>query len=399
MNAICKSERCSGCGACVNACSKNAIIMHKDEKGFLYPIINESVCVDCGRCKAICPQNNTPAVYPEGKIYAALATDDSIRARSSSGGIFYLIAEQILNEGGVVCGAAFVGSSEVHHIIVSKKEDLQLLQGSKYVQSGIGSIYSEIRNLLDNNITVLFSGTPCQVDALKKLLGKKYSNLLTIDILCHGVPSPAAFVRYVEYVERKNNNTIDKIFFRAKDPGWEHFGIKISFSNGLSIIENSFLNFFLQNFLLRPACHNCMYSMSTRCGDITLGDYWKYKETAPDYIENDDLGISFVSVNSSVGEIYFNKIKKKVVRTEKSIEDAVNGNPILHNPSVPNEKYEEFWHDFPVLSWEELMLKYDIHSEKRKDWYPKDARDYFAQPFLKRYKKHYMKCKIKSLIK
>ena len=199
MQIICEPDLCTGCAACANVCEKSAISMRADQKGFLRPVISQDNCINCGLCRKICPQVERVApTKREGRVLAALAIDDNIRANSSSGGIFSLLAERTLHDGGVVFGAALTDDLLVQHVMVGVSEGLAKLRGSKYVQSEIGDCYRQVIRFLKQGKKVLFSGTPCQIDALKRFLGKEYDNLITIDILCHGVPSQKVLTRFIQ---------------------------------------------------------------------------------------------------------------------------------------------------------------------------------------------------------
>ena len=270
MQQICNPELCTGCAACANGCPKAAITMAADEKGFLRPVIAEDLCVDCGLCSRICPQNVRTAPTQEGKIYAALAVNEEVRAKSSSGGIFSLLAEKTLREGGVVFGAAMDGNLRVRHMMADTEEKLELLRGSKYVQSEIGDSYKQAKECLEQGRPVLFSGTPCQVDALQHFLGKEYEKLLTMDILCHGVPSPAVLRKFIESREQAAGKKVAKINFRDKDPGWSAFSTTLFFEDGTKEIDNSYYYFFVLDYCTRESCSRCLYSSTKREQDSLL---------------------------------------------------------------------------------------------------------------------------------
>lgn len=374
--------------------------MEPDQKGFLYPIINQDICIDCGLCRKICPQVERVApTKRESRVLAALAIDDNLRAKSSSGGIFSLLAEQTLHDGGVVFGAALANDLLVQHIMVDASEDLAELRGSKYVQSRIGDCYRQVIKFLKQGKKVLFSGTPCQVDALKHFLRNEYDNLITVDILCHGVPSQKVLTKFIKAKEATNKKKVVNINFREKDPGWTTFSTTIQYEDGTKEIDNSFYHFFINDFCLRDSCSQCLYSSINRSGDISLGDFWGYAESAPEHIENDDLGISLVLINTKKGEKSFQKVNRLLDSATRSINDAVKGNRVLEGPFLPNERSKEFWEDFEKMTWDELVEKYNISRKKKPDQISSEDRLYYAKPYKKRHKRHLIHCLRMNLIK
>ena len=213
---------CCGCGLCASSCSQNCIMMSSDEEGFLYPSVQSEHCIHCGKCEKVCPVRNKEKTQRQSlkKAYAAFHRDKKIRFQSSSGGIFSAIAQEVIRQGGVVFGAAFNNAFEVEHIYVERVEDLSKLRGSKYVQSAMGETYKNVLNFLKSGRLVLFSGTPCQVSALKLFLNEKYENLITVDVICHGVPSPDVWKKYVNYRKRKDSRAeLKEVYFRDKSGG------------------------------------------------------------------------------------------------------------------------------------------------------------------------------------
>ena len=399
MEQICSPEFCTGCAACFNICPRNAVAMLPDERGFLHPEIDQSLCVNCGKCENVCPQQHMRHLNPEGTIYAALTVDDELRSHSSSGGLFSVLAESILKKGGVVFGAALQADLSVRHIAVDSLDQLHLLRGSKYVQSEIGKTYQEAKEKLNLGQNVLFSGTPCQIAGLYSYLGKNDEKLLTVDILCHGVPSPSVFKKYIMSNEAAADSKLKKVNFRKKDPGWTSFSTELEYENGIETIDNSYYYLFVWNYTLRKSCNNCRYAQTSRIGDITLGDFWGYKESRPEHIEDDDLGISFVSVNTEKGRTAFNQIKKRIDCAPRRIDDALKGNLVLSQACIPNENAVYFWDDFPTMSWDELVEKYQIPREKRKDPMIPEDRRYYSIPYKKRHKRHLIHCAKEELIK
>ena len=395
MVALCDTRLCTGCAACSNACPRNAIAMLPDSKGFLRPRIDAEQCVDCGICKTVCPQVKREAPTHEGKIYAAIAVDDDLREKSSSGGLFSLLAEQTIRCGGVVFGASLGEDLQVRHIKINSLDQVRKLRGSKYVQSEIGKSYSEAKAELEQGSKVLFTGTPCQIDALHHFLDKDYENLLTIDILCHGVPSPAVLKKFLS----SKTKQIKEVSFREKEPGWSAFSMTLTYADGSKEIDNSYYYFFVRNYCLRDSCSQCLYSSIKRVGDITLGDFWGYKETAPEHIEDDDRGISLVSVNTKKGEAAFSQVKRRLALAPRSREDAIKGNPVLSRPCAAHETTSEFWDRFESMSWDELVDTFQIPREKKEDRISSEDRAYYAIPYAKRHLRHLIHCKKIDILK
>ena len=215
-------QNCTGCSACANICPRGCIRMTADEEGFLYPKVNEEMCMDCGLCENVCPMQHKPQQHELLAVYGAKNNDDAVRFTSSSGGMFTLFAEFVLKQGGVVVGAALDEQLAVHHVLVDSLADLPKLRGSKYVQSKIGKIYSEVRQILRAGRKVLFSGTPCQIAGLKRYLVKPSENLLTVDVVCHGVPSPKVYQKHLRELAQEAGEPVVQVKFRDKAKGWKH---------------------------------------------------------------------------------------------------------------------------------------------------------------------------------
>lgn len=306
---------CCGCGACVAKCPTKALTMQKDCCGFVYPKLDESLCVHCNLCEKTCLYQSRPG-FPEYKaVYAAAAGDCDLR-ESASGGIFASIAGAILNRGGVVCGAvlSFEEGIHVQHTIITKKEELLPLKGSKYVQSDICNCFSEIRSHLDSGTVVLFCGTPCQVTGLKGYLQKEYDSLFCLDLVCHGVPSEQLFQDYIRFIEKKNQFKVKHFSFRDKSKGWVlHGRMETKTPSGQEETiyfppeGSSYYQLFLDGFIYRENCYSCPYPGNGRPGDLTLGDYWGIEIVHPELLcENGgtlekDKGISALLVNTEKG--------------------------------------------------------------------------------------------------
>lgn len=313
-----RHEECTGCGACYNKCPHNAIRMEYDSEGFLFPVIDDTLCVDCGLCLQSCAVKNPQYNNNSNPECYAMWADDEIRMVSSSGGMFTVLANYVLEKDGYVCGAAYTDDyTAVEHIVISDKNDLPRLRGSKYVQSNTLNVYSEIKTLLDENKDVLFSGCPCQVAGLYSYLDKEYPKLITVDIVCHGAPSPVAYKKYLE--NRRNGRVIEKVNFREKDVyGWGT-PATICFNDG-SVYRNDcskdlWYRAFLNGVNTRFCCGECRYASPKRIGDITLGDFWGIKEI--DASLDDNKGTSLVFLNSEKSKTLYHNIKSNLKKSKQ----------------------------------------------------------------------------------
>ena len=333
---------CCGCEACVQRCAHKAIKMVRDNEGFLYPEIDVQICTDCGLCEKACPiisqvEPKTPIV-----AYAAKNYDENTRLKSSSGGIFTLLSTAIINDGGVVFGAKFDNQWNVVHDYVETIEGLSKFRGSKYVQSRIDDNYIKVEQFLKQGRTVLFSGTPCQIAGLKRYLIKEYQNLICVDIICHGVPSPMVWTRYIEGYE--NIAKISQVSMRDKTNGWKKFGIVINsvdkciFNETLD--ENIFLKVFLKNLCLRPSCYDCSTLSGKSNSDITIADYWGIQHVHPEF--DDDKGCNLVIVNNEKVKKLFDSIACDKIETD--FKQAISYNPSYFK-SVTEPKYRKYFFD------------------------------------------------------
>lgn len=335
---ICEHDSCTACSACQSICHKHAITMITDDEGFQYPYINEDSCVECGLCIKTCPANkdlDVTSSYPQ-QPYLAWINDDEVRLDSSSGGIFTALARYVISQGGVVCGAAYDDDMTVRHRIVDNENDLIHLRGSKYVQSITEGIFSDIKVYLNKGVMVYFVGTPCQVAGLKSFLKKKYDNLLTSDLICHGVPSGNLFKEQIKYFERKEGKKIVDVKFRAKKRFGQGYDIQIITNTGANKFFCAelvpYFNGFWKNITLRESCYKCQYASLHREGDITLADFWLVKKCFPDV--RTSKGTSLVFVNSIIGENIFMKLANSgdVYIREATIEQALLGQGQLKSP-------------------------------------------------------------------
>lgn len=326
------TEKCTGCFGCANSCKLNAIKMKLSDDGFYFPEINELLCNNCGQCKNNCPILNAKInnfTKQDIQTYAAFSNDDDTRLASSSGGIFTQIAENFIENGGVVYGAAWTDNLNVNHIGVKNLKSIYKLRSSKYVQSNLENIYSEIVNKhLKNGIKVLFSGTPCQVAALKTFTDSV--NLFTVDVVCHGIPSKVIFDEYIKYISK--GNRVISYNFRDKSIGWSKYKVKMQMENG-EIYEcitrqDPFFHGFICDLYSNLACYNCKFAAIPRTGDVTLGDFWKISDDLMD-----EKGVSVVLANNEKGLKILSELEntQRIKLYKKNLEAAIYGNPRIHD--------------------------------------------------------------------
>lgn len=331
--------------ACYDICPKSAISMVEDSEGFLYPTINKDKCVNCGLCEKVCPTQNKQNSQSLMKAFAAYNTDEEIRLQSSSGGLFTLFAESILGNNGVVYGAAFDDNFEVEHIRITNVENLNLLRGSKYVQSKLDGIFKLCKNDLERNKQVLFTGTPCQVAALKSYLKKDYVNLFCMDIICHGVPSRMVWRQYLEYRVNFAKSKIAQIAFRLKNEGWKQYAVKFTFANSTAYCQkfqdDIFMNGFLKDLYLRPSCYNCQFKTKERVSDITVADFWGIDKIHPEW--DDDKGMTLLIVHSQAGKKVLEKVKTYLFLECVNIDEAIKFNPSMVKSVAMNKNRELFF--------------------------------------------------------
>lgn len=360
---ICSKEICTGCGLCQNICPYNAIIMQEDKHGFIFPSINENLCHNCGLCQNRCPSNaKVTRDSTVKKVYAAWNINKRVRRNSTSGGVFSLMAQKILQKDGIVVGVKWTDNFEAAHCVVDCESDIHLLNGSKYVQSQTYNIYQTVKKYLQEGRVVLFSGTPCQNHALRSFLNKDYDNLFQIDVVCHGVPSKAMLQRHLKEINT-NKRKITNICLRFKNPWWDYSSVRIDYDD-LSFyqkytVDDSYFTLFNLGFSLRHSCHICKYACSHRYSDITLADYWGYspkKYEMRDYLK----GTSLVLINTDKGNQIFEQIKEKLIYDISDLNQAKKSNKCLSAPfQLPEKETQGFWLDYENgMSVDNLCKKY-----------------------------------------
>lgn len=347
MIEIIEKKDCCGCGACAQVCPKRCIKLEEDSQGFSYPSINIKSCINCGLCEKVCPYLNQDPPRIPIKVYAAINNNESVRMKSSSGGIFSMIAEDIINNGGVVFGARFNEDHELIHDFSETIDGVRYFRGSKYLQSRINDTYIQARAFLKIGRTVLFSGTPCQIAGLKKFLRKNYENLVTIEIVCHGVPSPLVWRDYLKNI--RGNHEIGFVSTKLKIDSWRRYFYCITDnSNNYLVCESSSKNIYhqayLKNFSIRPSCFNCPAKAGKSNSDITLGDCWGIDKMMPSI--DDDKGVSYVSCGTQKGLEVVNKTV--ATRYEVPYEDCIRFNSCIINSTKMPSHYMDFWHKYQL---------------------------------------------------
>lgn len=345
MIEIKTKKDCCGCYACYNICPKECITMESDNEGFWYPNIDKNKCINCNLCEKVCPIINKPnsSLY-EKKSYAVFNKNEKIRLESSSGGIFSLLAEYVINNHGSVYGAVFDEDFNVKHIKINSLQDIELLRGSKYVQSRINDIFKSIKFDLKNNKIVLFTGTPCQVAGLQSFLQKKYNNLILMDIVCHGVPSPLVWQQYIDELKQNYKQDIKSIYFRDKSTGWKTYSIKFLFDKDEYKnfgFKDIYMKGFLNDIYLRPSCYNCNFKGIERISDITVADFWGIENILPKI--DDDKGTSLIVIHSEKGKQLFDELSETMIFNEVDLNEAIKYNPSMISSVKYNEKRKDFF--------------------------------------------------------
>ena len=357
MIDVTEKSKCSGCAMCKNLCPVEAIYMKADEEGFLYPEVEMQKCINCGACEKICPILNKKSLNCSLQAYGCINRNDTVRANSSSGGIFYLLGEYVISQNGVVFGAKFDDEFRVVHDFAENIEKMRAFQGSKYLQSDIGDTYKTAKKFLEQNRLVLFSGTPCEIEGLRAFLQKDYKNLICQDIICHGAPSPMIWKKYVEYHETKMGTKVENVNFRCKKYGWSRNALLWLFSNSkaktIQAYDDLYMRSFSQNLTLRPSCYACSFKGCERSADITLGDFWGVEHLYPDLF--DDQGTSLVIVNSAKGENILNEIKNKIIFKQVDLEKSISFNSSYSKSVSMPDNRDAFMKEIFVNSFDKVI--------------------------------------------
>ena len=375
-------EKCSSCGACVNACPVSAISLSKDSKGFLFPKIEESKCINCKKCISICPLKNAfLSNNRKDRVYAVVNKDKNLLRMSASGGAFSAIASWALDNDYFVYGCAWNPEMYPIHICVSNISDLPKLLGSKYVQSDAGSVFTEIKEKLFDGKKVLFSGTPCQCDGLRRFVGKTFDNLICIELVCHGVPSATLFHDYIELLEARLNGKIYDLKFRDKKRGWGAL-LRIDYINFrgkkraafLSPDESFYYSYYWDGYLYRDSCYQCKYAGPNRQSDLTIGDYWGIQKVHPEI--DASLGVSVVLSSTEKGDMILRQTTDYLSIVPSEIEKAQIENGQLLESSQKSELNEVLLEIYEKDGIEGLRKYYVSNSKKKiirgkiKRWIP-----------------------------
>ena len=364
---------CCGCKACGDICPKDAITFKVDEEGFWYPFVNEDKCIDCGLCEKVCPilhpdfsklnHSHTPATY------IIQMPDANDRLASASGAAYTLLAREVFKQGGYVAGHIWDGKSKVKGYISGNPKDLDILRGTKYLQSDTEGMFLAVREVLKTGKLVLFSGCPCQVAAIRRFLRKDYENLITTDFTCMGIDSPLAFAKYIESLEREYASEILLFKAKAKEVGWRHLTNKAIFANGRTYYgingEDANLKATFLNLLVRPSCYDCKFKGFPRISDITIGDYWRKKY---DYDPLDDnTGTSYLILNNKKAEDFFENCKSFCLHRQTTHTEILGANPLsVKSLSLPSVNRKEFYDRIGKQDFKYVVDDYISQQNKRK---------------------------------
>lgn len=375
------SLECCGCHACAQSCPKNAISFQENEEGFFYPVISDA-CIDCGKCVKVCPIIEKPELSQPTEGYAAYLKERNTLRGSSSGGIFVAVAEEILEKGGAVFGCAETIPGEPAHMVIRSREELPLLQGSKYTQSNMTGVYQQVKALLDTDIPVLFSGTPCQVAGLLKITGRR-ENLFTLDIICHGVPSRKMYKSYLTWLETHTGSTVKSFLFRSKKKhDWSlTYRVELEKNGKLRTEEkiatlSPYYSHFLKGMTYRESCYVCPYAQSHRPGDLTLGDFWGIENVLPEFYNPD--GMSAVLVNTPKGNVLWSAISQNVVAESVDTQLIIQNNGQLKAPTKRSPARNSIYKLLEAQGYDAVAKAYqnpkEILIDTVKDWIPNRVR-------------------------
>lgn len=352
MAQLCGHDSCAGCGACANRCPRGCIRMEPDGEGFLYPRIDTERCVECGLCEKACPVLGFRMESGDYGTFAVHNRDENIVRASSSGGVFTALAKYTIGRGGAVYGAGFRDDWTVAHLRVDQLEQIPALQGSKYLQSDMGTAYAQAKRDLKNGLPVLFSGTPCQVAGLRQYLGREYDNLLCVDIICHSVPSPQVWRRCLQSI-----GIPAAVNFRDKRESWQGYYLSVSLDDGREVLvrghENRYMRAFIQGLSTRPSCYGCRFKGANRGSDLTLGDFWGIETVCPGALHRS--GTSLVLVQSERGRRVFDAVSGSLEIRQTDRGEALGGNPAYFRQAKPHPQRDVFFERLCDAPFDELV--------------------------------------------
>lgn len=349
---------CCGCTACASVCAHDAIEMKPDGLGFLYPIVEERKCIDCGLCEKVCAFNDNydrSSNFEKPMAYGARHKDMREVETSRSGAAFIAISDYVLENGGVVYGVGYKEHFRVVHKRAVTKEERNEFKGSKYVQSDLRDVFRHVKRDLKEGLTVMFTGTPCQTAGLNSYIGKRLrQNLVLVDIVCHGVPSPYMWRDYLSFLEKKHGASICCVNFRDKQMfGWKAHHETFKFVNGGGYMSFTFL--FYKHIMFRKSCGNCHYTNLHRPSDITLADFWGWEKTDQS-LNADDKGCSLVLLNSEKGKQLFEAVKDKMNTIPVRLEDCLQ--PNMQHPTIMDAQRDQFESDYEKRGFKYVYYKY-----------------------------------------
>lgn len=359
MIRITNKKDCCGCSACSSICPKCALTLVKDTEGFLYPKVDSKLCNNCGLCEKVCPIINKTLDTPKRqKAYLVQHKNKRILRESTSGGAFTAIAEYVINHGGIVFGAAFDKNFKVIHTYAENIDDLAKFRNSKYVQSDTGDTFRQVRSLLKAGRLVCYSGTPCQIEGLKRFLMKDYENFITVDVVCRAVPSPGVWEKYLEFINKKD--LVTSVRFRDKTLGYQFSTMELKTASEKvirgGIDTQTWLRMFFSGMIIRPSCTECRFRSRNRVSDITIWDCFNIYKLSKEFDE--DCGTTRVLTHTDIGERILCECASQILIKEIEVQEAIQGvKEMTHSPSI-HMRRKEFFRDFNNMEFGHLMEKY-----------------------------------------